>query len=264
MRRFFLIVCCAFLFVAGCDRADDVGQKTSLSGIRRLIGDSFPRDFAEALVVLERSCVELSRRNDTLRTAQILGDEQGKSIGKITPAAFWAYFPPDRVKSDSFTVVDFSSSDNGFSATAFKDTEDRVIIAFRGSDDLKDLADAQRILSGKMPLQYESAQAFYQKVRKQYPGREIAVTGHSLGGSLAQMIAVRNPDVRAFPCNPVGTKSLMKEDVSDGRVFNLVVRSDPFSSALPQVGHSFLREPVKTNSRGEPLHPHSVFYCYYP
>ena len=243
-------------------KSDNSGFLISLARIRHLIGDSFPSDFAVDLAEMEHDFIEKAR---TVRfPVQEIGDEQKELFKRVTPAAFLAYFPPDQVKDDRFKVIDSAADENGFSATAFKDADGNVVIAFRGSDDTKDLADTRRIASGMLPKQYENAERFYGTIRATYPDAPVRVTGHSFGGSLAQLLAAKNPDILSFPCNPVGTKRLLTENDSEDNIFNLIVESDPFSFALPQAGHSLLLHPDKTDSFGDPLHPHSVFYCYRP
>ena len=238
------------------------GFLISLTRIRHLIGDSFPSDFAIDLAEMEHDFIE--KAHTTRFPVQEITDDQRNLARTVTPAAFLAYFPPDRVKDDRFKVLASASGENGFSATAFKDADGNVVIAFRGSNDTKDLADTRRIASGMLPKQYENAQNFYNKIRQEHPDAPIRATGHSFGGSLAQLLAAKNPDVLSFPCNPVGTKHLLTENDSEDNIFNLIVESDPFSFALPQAGHSFLIRSTKKNPSGDPLHPHSVFYCFEP
>lgn len=56
------------------------------------------------------------------------------------------------------------------------------------SDDL--YSDLQ-IALGKIPRQYKSAEAFIANLSKLYPGNKMVITGHSLGGLLAQLVAAK-------------------------------------------------------------------------
>ena len=234
----------------------------SLARIRRLLGASYPTDFAIALARLEKSLPSPETGNDFPHSFR--NEKEKELIKDAASLAILAYSPPSQAKSEKYAVVASASAENGFSATAFKDKEDHLIIAFRGSDEIKDLDDAQKMLDGQMPAQFENALAFYQKLRKQYPDARICATGHSLGGSLAQLLAAHTGDVLALTCNPVGTKRLIKHDFDAGKIMNLTVQNDKFSFALPQAGHNIVLKPNKTDAYGDPLHPHSVLNCYQP
>ena len=90
-----------------------------------------------------------------------------------------------------------SNTDSGFSATLFEDTQDsnQKILAIRGteiSNDIKnDALDADMVLiTGKVPNnQYIDMLLFYQSCIKQgyiTQSTPLIITGHSLGGYLAQ------------------------------------------------------------------------------
>ena len=231
----------------------------SLARIRHLLGGTYPTDFAVALAQLESSLPESRQKNDLLGAFK--NKQEKEFVNDTMNLAILAYFPPNQIKNDKYSVIDQASDENGFSATAFKDKDDHIIIAFRGSDETKDISDAEKILNGRMPVQFDTAWAFYKKLREQYPDFKIRATGHSLGGSLAQLLAAHTNDVLAFSCNPIGTKLLITQKFTPENIFNLIVSGDKFSSALPQAGYSVLLKPEKTDKYGDPLHPHSVLHC---
>ena len=88
---------------------------------------------------------------------------------------------------------DFYDKDTGTSGTAFKDKDTgEVILAYTGSNDLWNdwiKTDIGRIGLGLGDDHVNSARKFYEKIRAEY-GDDIILTGHSLGGNLAQWIAL--------------------------------------------------------------------------
>jgi hypothetical protein len=81
-------------------------------------------------------------------------------------------------------------SDTGFAAMAVRnDATGEIVIAYRGTDGLKDLTDSDLQLAlQKVPDQYAAADAFYTDIKNEY-GSNITLAGHSLGGALAQLVA---------------------------------------------------------------------------
>jgi hypothetical protein len=103
-----------------------------------------------------------------------------------------------------------------------KNNEDGpVVISFRGTKEIRDLySDLALTLHGTADEELrEAALEYFNKTREQYPGREIIITGHSLGGNLAQDVATRvyntNKEekdnglihVRTFNSAPIRTKN---------------------------------------------------------
>ena len=88
--------------------------------------------------------------------------------------------------------VRFSERDNestGFHAETFY-KKGAVVISFRGTDDYKDLFENDFLQMGrnKLPNQYVDAINYYNEIQKTFPSSKIVFTGHSLGGSLAQLL----------------------------------------------------------------------------
>lgn len=74
-----------------------------------------------------------------------------------------------------------------------KSLKSPIIISFRGTADLQDLIDDSRIvLTGvtRKSLR-DAAFNFYKDIRNKHPDREIILTGHSLGGHLAQYVGIK-------------------------------------------------------------------------
>lgn len=91
-----------------------------------------------------------------------------------------------------------SSSRTGFFSASFK-KEEKVVIAFRGSETFpfeeayKDFVENNLVLGlGKKPVQFNDAFQVYEKhlLELEVPREKINITGHSLGGGLAQYVAL--------------------------------------------------------------------------
>ena len=87
---------------------------------------------------------------------------------------------------------DFYDKNTGSSGTAFKDKDTgEVILAYTGTNPDNDKwndavkTDFGRIALGLGAGHVDSARKFYEKIRAEY-GDDIILTGHSLGGNLAQ------------------------------------------------------------------------------
>ncbi|MBM4053643.1 MAG: DUF2974 domain-containing protein [Planctomycetes bacterium] len=86
---------------------------------------------------------------------------------------------------------------DGFQAAAFRNTTTgQIIISYRGTDDLKDaVADIQLgldIKNSNYDSQIKQSFDFYNSVTQEFGKDKISLTGHSLGGNLAQIVGAKN------------------------------------------------------------------------
>lgn len=91
---------------------------------------------------------------------------------------------------------------SGFYGIAFgkKDSENNfkdIVIAYRGSqlfpaiEAYRDFIETDLLIGlGKKPKQFEEGLEFYKILIRKYPYQNIRITGHSLGGGIAQYVAV--------------------------------------------------------------------------
>lgn len=106
----------------------------------------------------------------------------------------------DKLKTDIPSNLEFLESDRdastGTAASAFKDRDTgEIIIAYTGTnlevDPAKDVTtDLLSIGAGK-GYHYEEAYNFYDKIAAKYGSENITLAGHSLGGNVAQRVALK-------------------------------------------------------------------------
>lgn len=171
-----------------------------------------------------------------------------------------AYSKTDPVKDiDGWKFLSSDTAENGFAARAYE-KDGKIVIAFRGSDDAADLASDFRMMSGRTPEQLQNASAFVEKIKEQHPDAKIIVTGHSLGGSLTEMVASQYDDVLGITFDAVGTKGIVENagaTLKDNHnTVNYIINGDVLSNADTHVGQVVLTDAVvqggKTNS------PHAI------
>ena len=108
---------------------------------------------------------------------------------------------------------------SGFHGEAFY-KDGKVVIAMRGTNDKDDLANDVDMAKKKLPNQYADAQKFYEKVKKDFTNQEIVFTGHSLGGSLAQLMSNKTGH-ETVTFNAYGVADLLQGNIND----NLNIRN---------------------------------------
>jgi hypothetical protein len=132
---------------------------------------------------------------------------------------------------------------DGLSSHAFIKGE-IIIITTRGSITPRDfLDDINIILRKKVPSRFEQLLGLYKEVKEQYPDPNVIFTGHSLGGFLSQLAALKTGE-RAINFNPLGglkianNMSLINDNPQKTQILNVCNGNDLFSNLLPQVGEN--------------------------
>ncbi|MUV39209.1 hypothetical protein JNUCC1_03082 [Lentibacillus sp. JNUCC-1] len=99
------------------------------------------------------------------------------------------------------------NDDSGFHARAFNQAEEgTIVVSFAGTEDLQDGITDAALAFGYGSKQFEEAAEYVEELIEQYPGHQIVLTGHSLGGAIAQYTSL-NTNVPAITWNAPGIKT---------------------------------------------------------
>lgn len=151
---------------------------------------------------------------------------------------------------------DIYDEETGTSATAFKDkTTGEVIISYTGTNISSDAwndavkSDFKEIFLGLGEGHYQPAFKFYEEIREKY-GDNIILTGHSLGGNIAQRVAleynvqktiVYNPAPLLVGANPAYVKKISKMmSEFTGKVIRFQSESDVLNNSADAVGGVYI------------------------
>jgi len=127
----------------------------------------------------------------------------------ISDAAYTNYFEGtdaaqqflDAYQSGYDIIEDFTAPEY---ITAVNEEAQKVVIGFRGTDSTlmniyDDIADVEiaaglpeTSLPSYFPSRFKTGEDIYKQVQKAYPGYDMTLTGHSLGGSVARYVGDRN------------------------------------------------------------------------
>ena len=163
--------------------------------------------------------------------------------------------------SELWKLLD-TASDNTtgyFGAAYFNSQTKEVILVNRGTEltDVRDLRSDAQMLLDQVPNQFHSADSFYRDIRDRILdpdldnpllGATLSITGHSLGGSLTQLLIAKHAGdtfsgsgISGQTFNALGVKALLNNpEISrpeaDYRVTNWVVPSDVVGNLADHVG----------------------------
>ena len=135
----------------------------------------------------------------------------------------------DKTKFNGYKILDeIKTHDNksSFEGRIYKDEKNKKItIAFRGTQELKDYAEADlKLFQSRLPFQFAEAVKFVGANAKQLQdlknqGYEIDITGHSLGGCLAMATTNAFPKLidNCYTFNAPSSASLKNSDIAIGQ-----------------------------------------------
>jgi len=149
-----------------------------------------------------------------------------------------------------WVMLDSRSSEVGYNGAVFQNqaTGETVLVS-KGTDlHIGDLASDAQMIARSLPSEYASAKEFYTEATAKY-GNNIDVAGHSLGGSISQLLAV-DTGATAYTFNPYGTANIINgnaelksklEQNGASNVNNYMINGDPVSGPFygsSQIGNN--------------------------
>jgi hypothetical protein len=172
----------------------------------------------------------------------------------------------------------------GFYANVYR-VDDKLVIVFRGTNDFKDVGADAKMVFRSLSSQHREAVNYFEyivnKYKDSYGDDNVVLTGHSLGGSLAQYVAYKN-NVKAVTFCAYGIKNSLpryenddtKLALADKNIKNYGNNRDPIfmSNIKNQIGqnlvikddHKFYKDGIKSRHSipnmgdlkdGEPYNP---------
>lgn len=164
---------------------------------------------------------------------------------KLKQASIYVYHGENAQLPAGYRVIDKAENkQNGFYAEAYSNGND-VIIAYRGTDlDIKnaypDFTNDLGMAHSQLPSQCIDAVRFHDKVARENPNCDITVTGHSLGGSNAEITsAIRGTTAVTF--NAYGVRDMFTSytKLKEDNIVNYVNEMDGITMVN---GHNHLGE----------------------
>ena len=122
----------------------------------------------------------------------------------------------------------------GFLGKVYRAESGELVIAFRGTE----LEDKQKrglrndinMACKNIPAQLQNAFTMYKQVKQEYPNAKITLTGESLGGTLAALVAAET-GVKAVTFSAYGAKDLIDSPKYTSNITNIGDTRDPIFMA---------------------------------
>ena len=148
----------------------------------------------------------------------------------LKQASIYSYHKPGNYPPAGYRVIDFNENKKtGFYADVLSNGND-IIIAYRGTESGQDIRNDVAMAKSKIPAQAIDAIRIYDKVKREHPNSDIVVTGHSLGGSLAEIVSgIRGNLAVTFNAYGVGDMFKNKNALKEDNVVNYVNEYDAVS-----------------------------------
>jgi len=128
--------------------------------------------------------------------------------------------------NDCIEISYKENKETGFYSSAFL-INNQIVIVFRGTDkdNINDIKADLQMISNKIPNQIIDARNFYEDLKNTFPNKKIIFSGHSLGGSLAQIMSFET-NCSAVTFSAYGTRKILATDKEPVNVINYGNKSD--------------------------------------
>lgn len=184
-----------------------------------------------------------------------MNNQDIKQHERYKKMALYSYNVNENELPKGAKLVGITQHDNGYFAAIIRDS-DKIIVTIRGTEgnlfksieNIKDLQNDTNLFCSILPKQTKNALETIDivksmiKEKQEYNGCKIIVVGHSLGRSLAQIVAVKK-GVEAITFNAYGTKNLLKNEplVNSANVINYCNSDDDITTfnAINHVGKCY-------------------------
>lgn len=159
--------------------------------------------------------------NEVVDDAVLSLDSYNDSIGEDAQALGYSRMSADELSSLVGEDVVLDDPDTGFSASVYEGPDGSITAAFRGSEanDLNDIGtdwlqtNFGQAFGSEVPEAYQQASALAGQLANAF-GNDVQLTGHSLGGGMANYAAIdNNLDYNAF--NAAGLSNNTVESLGD-------------------------------------------------
>ena len=225
------------------EQSDKTSRNEALNKTKEVLSDKWNYFFNKEYKndTQEKDCFYNKKlsRNAALISRDVYNDEQKEING---------YKPVDKLEDP----------ETGLRVVTYQKKND-IIVAYCGTNDDKDFVSDAQMAMNEVPEQYEKANQYYLDTVAKNPNASVVLTGHSLGGSLAQLVASRHKETSAVTFNAFGIKSILKNPETKTKdyfqdnknSFNYIIEGDPVSNSTQHVG-------VTTHLKKTALNNHSI------
>ena len=141
-----------------------------------------------------------------------------KSVSELKQHSQYAYLAKDCAKNEGVEFAHdyerlktFENSATGFSGTVYRNiNNDEIVVSYRCTANQLGVKSDIQMVENELPEQFFDAIWLYNKIKEEYPNSKITLTGHSLGASLAQLVASSDSTTQAVTFEGFGTEKLIK------------------------------------------------------
>ncbi len=191
--------------------------------------------------------------------------QNNKLNNDIIQLSGYIYKNVNNKKPENWELIDKKENKNtGFYAEVFKNGNEIAII-YKGTsplgfkkDEFKDFSldlikNDINMAMKNFPIQINDARELYNKIKSKYPEKKINLGGHSLGGSLAQLIGIETGE-NTVTYGAYGVGDIIKiNNLQFDNITNYGNINDPIyiSNISSQVGNTYVMNNFKPNEPNE-------------